>query len=170
MVLNDNKNKDMWAKVGISDGSFVDWCQFKYRINDESMLEVTETKDGNLRDADRSDDMYRINDEDTQNCMWDERMTGAKTQEEDGVMYVRPGIRYSRKFVTEDDQGNDLNLQVASNYTLLYQIEFSGNNYKGQSPIYLDDPANPILSGATKIMLAAGSLTMAAGSLYASLI
>ena len=67
-----------------------------------------------------------------------------------------PSIHWMKNFKTGDDK--DLQLEIAKNYTLLYQIKYKETNVKKSYPtgvLYLDDPENPIFSGSVAL---AGSM------------
>ena len=69
-----------------------------------------------------------------------------------------PTLSWS-KLISTGDQGNDNSLAIASNYTLLtVRRDKDGPEIKSNlGNFYLDDPQNPIISGAKYLL--AGAVT-----------
>lgn len=121
IVWNDNKDKEMKAHIGILEtGNTADWCTFKFKFNGEGKINVMETKDGNNNNAQK--EPFKIDTNENMDCKINVAKSGPNTQEK----YIVPKIHFMKPFKTGD--GKDINLKVATNYTLFYQMSFAGKN------------------------------------------
>ena len=158
-MWNNLKDKEFTANLGIYEVETIDWCTLKIKFKGESDYDVT-SRDGFKLKPDPKD-LYKIDDDGTgQQCEYD----AAKTKVNIQMSKVRPIIHFMRDFETGDSK--DIALKIATNYTLLYQLQMLDQNIKGQIQVYLDDPENPILSGAVKALAASAT---AFGCVYLSL-
>ena len=116
LMWNNVKDKEFTANLGIYEGETIDWCTLKIKFKAENDYNIT-SRDGFKLKPDPKD-LYKIEDDGSgQQCEYDP----TKTHENMQMEYIRPNIHFMRDFETGDSK--DIALKIATNYTLLYQLQ-----------------------------------------------
>jgi hypothetical protein len=131
----------------------------KFKVSEDFKIEKENVKDGKLNDYDgrTGNDMWKFEDDGgdakVQNCMWLEDMTVYNKN----VTHMSPAITWAKTLKTSDGD-NDIELKYTDNLTGAWKLKWGDAEMMGSfEGFYIDDPMNPVITGATNIVL--GSLS-----------
>lgn len=164
--VNDWHDKEIQCMVGTlttaNQGNLLDWCRMKIKLkkDKDAKFEKRDNKDGKKTGWSNAgkNDKFQFQDDpgDKQNCKWDDAGTSMNFNSTSGMVF--PTISWTKELNT-GDQGNDNQLSLASNYTLMtVRKDKDGPEVKSNlGNFYIDDPYNPIITGAKYLL--AGAVT-----------